>query len=110
RSYSELLHLHSFPTRRSSDLLVPAINQIDGMCCSDPDGAFYLFPEVKGLYGKGPVRDSNSFSEFLLEEARVAVVPGIAFGSDDHVRISYATAMDRIREGVRRIEAAVRKL
>jgi len=86
------------------------LNRIDGLCCSDPDGAFYIFPDVKGLFGKGKIRDSNSFAEFLLEEARVAVVPGIAFGSDDNVRISYATSMDRIREGVRRIEAAIGKL
>ena len=65
---------------------------------------------MKALFGRGSVRDSNSFAEFLLEKARVAVVPGIAFGSDDHVRISYATSMERIREGVLRIEAAVRKL
>ena len=107
--HPEVEEMHAAYSERRA-WLVPAINQIDGMCCSDPDGAFYLFPEVKGLYGKGPVRDSNSFSEFLLEEARVAVVPGIAFGSDDHVRISYATSIERIREGVRRIEAAVRKL
>ena len=90
--------------------LVPAINAIDGLCCTDPDGAFYLFPEVKAVYGKGKVRDSNSFAQYLLDEAQVAVVPGIAFGSDDHVRISYATSMDRLHEGVRRIEAALRKL
>ena len=53
---------------------------------------------------------SNSFAQYLLDEARVAVVPGAAFGSDDHVRISYATSMDRLHEGVRRIEAALRKL
>ncbi|HYS56338.1 MAG TPA: pyridoxal phosphate-dependent aminotransferase [Thermoanaerobaculia bacterium] len=90
--------------------LVPAINAIDALRCSDPDGAFYLFPEVKAVYGKGKVHDSNSFAQYLLDEARVAVVPGIAFGSDDHVRISYATSMDRLHEGVRRIEAALRKL
>ena len=65
---------------------------------------------MKAVYGMGGDRDSNSFAEFLLEEARVAVVPGVAFGSDDNVRISYATSMERIREGVRRIEAAIRKL
>jgi aspartate aminotransferase len=90
--------------------LVPALNRIDGFCCSDPDGAFYVFPEVKALYGHAGIRDSQSFADFLLDEARVAVVPGAAFGSDDHVRISYATSMERIREGVARIEAAVRKL
>ena len=107
--HPEVEQMHQAYSERRA-WLVPAINQIDGLHCADPDGAFYLFPEVNGVFGKGPIRDSNSFAEFLLEEARVAVVPGIAFGSDDHVRISYATSMDRIREGVGRIEAALRKL
>lgn len=90
--------------------LVPAINAIDGFCCADPDGAFYIFPEVKALYGRNGIRDSQSLATYLLDEARVAVVPGGAFGNDDCVRISYATSMERLREGVRRIEEAVRRL
>jgi aspartate aminotransferase len=105
----EVQQMHDAYSERRS-WLVPAINAVDGLFCSDPDGAFYIFPEVKSIYGKGKVRDSNTFAQYLLDEARVAVVPGIAFGSDDHVRISYATSMDRLHEGVRRIEAALRKL
>jgi aspartate aminotransferase len=90
--------------------LVPALNAIDGISCADPDGAFYVFPEIKAFFGRGGIHDSNSFAAFLLDEARVAVVPGIAFGGDDCVRISYATSMDRIKEGVARIAAAVKKL
>ena len=105
----EVQQMHDAYSERRS-WLVPAINAVDGLCCSDPDGAFYVFPEVKSVFGKGKVRDSNSFAQYLLDEARVAVVPGAAFGSDDHVRISYATSMDRLREGVHRIEAALRKL
>jgi aspartate aminotransferase len=90
--------------------LVPALNGVDGICCADPDGAFYVFPDISGLFGRGPIRDSTTFASFLLDEARVAVVPGAAFGMEEGVRISYATSMDRIREGVARIEAAVRKL
>jgi aspartate aminotransferase len=90
--------------------LVPALNRIKGFCCLDPDGAFYLFPEVKAFFGKAGIHDSQSFADFLLDRARVAVVPGIAFGSDDHVRISYATSLERIKEGVKRIDAALRKL
>jgi aspartate aminotransferase len=90
--------------------LIPAINSIDGFCCSHPDGAFYIFPEVKAFYGKNGIHDSQSFANYLLDEASVAVVPGGAFGSDDHVRISYATSMERLQEGVRRMEAALRKL
>ena len=107
--HPEVEDMHQAYSERRS-WIVPAINAIDGICCSDPDGAFYVFPEVKGAFGRGGIRDSNSFAEFLLEQARVAVVPGAAFGSDDHVRISYATSMERIREGVTRIEAALRKL
>ena len=90
--------------------LVPAINNLDGFCCTDPDGAFYVFPEVKGFFGRGGIEDSNSFARYLLDEARVAVVPGIAFGNDDFIRISYATSMDRLKEGMKRIEAALKKL
>jgi aspartate aminotransferase len=90
--------------------LVPALNRIKGFSCLDPDGAFYIFPEVKAFFGKAGIHDSQSFADFLLDKARVAVVPGGAFGSDDHVRISYATSLERLREGVRRIEAAVRGL
>jgi len=90
--------------------LVPALNSIDGFCCADPDGAFYVFPEVNQFFGRGGISDSNSFATFLIEHARVAVVPGIGFGADECVRISYATSMDRLKEGVARIAAAVKKL
>jgi aspartate aminotransferase len=90
--------------------LVPALNALDGFCCTDPDGAFYVFPEVSAFFGKGGITDSQSFANFLLDEARVAVVPGGAFGADDFVRISYATSMERIQEGITRIDAAVRRL
>ena len=90
--------------------LVGAINRVRGFHCDPPDGAFYLFPNVSSLYGAPGVVDSTSFSNFLLEEARVSVVPGIAFGDDDCIRISYATSLDKLRQGVERIEQAVRKL
>lgn len=90
--------------------IVPAINAIEGLRCNEPDGAFYIFPEVKQFFGRGGIRDSQSFATYLLDEARVAVVPGSAFGADDYVRISYATSMDRLREGVKRIAAALAKV
>jgi aspartate aminotransferase len=90
--------------------LVPALEAIPGLCCAEPDGAFYVFPDVREYFGRAGITDSQSFANYLLDEARVAVVPGAAFGADEFVRISYATSMDRIREGVARIEAAVRKL
>ncbi|HUP61579.1 MAG TPA: pyridoxal phosphate-dependent aminotransferase [Thermoanaerobaculia bacterium] len=90
--------------------LVPALNRIPGICCTDPDGAFYVFPEVRAFFGRGGITDSQSFAGYLIDEARVAVVPGGAFGADDFVRISYATSMERLREGVARIEAALARL
>ena len=90
--------------------LVPALNDLPGICCTDPDGAFYVFPDVSAHYGKRGITDSTSFASYLLDQARVAVVPGIAFGADDFVRISYATSMERIREGIARIDSALRAL
>ena len=90
--------------------LVPALNDITGICCADPDGAFYVFPDIRAFFGKAGITDSQSFASYLLDEARVAVVPGGAFGADDFVRISYATSMERIREGVTRMRSALGKL
>jgi aspartate aminotransferase len=90
--------------------LVEAINRIDGIHCDPPDGAFYIFPDVRDLFGRVGVHSSTAFADFLLEKARVAVVPGDAFGAGDFVRISYATSMDRLQEGVARIERAVGEL
>jgi aspartate aminotransferase len=90
--------------------LVPALNAVPGIGCADPDGAFYVFPDISAYFGRAGITDSQSFANFLLDEARVAVVPGGAFGADDFIRISYATSMERIREGVARMDAALRKL
>ena len=90
--------------------LVPALNNLPGICCTDPDGAFYVFPDIRAFFGRGGITDSQSFASYLLDEARVAVVPGGAFGADAFVRISYATSMERLREGVARMDAALRKL
>jgi aspartate aminotransferase len=89
--------------------LVPALNAIPGFQCPSPDGAFYVFPRVKELFGPNGVHDSTTLSSFFLEKAAVAVVPGAAFGSDDYIRISYATSMESLREGVRRLDSAVRE-
>ena len=75
------------------------LNEIEGISCIEPEGAFYAFPDISetGM-------DSMAFSSRLLEEALVAVVPGIAFGSDKHVRFSYATSIHEIERGLDRIE------
>lgn len=94
--------------------IVEKLNQIPEITCFDPQGAFYVFPNVSGCYGKkfnGKVlNNSLDFTEFILDEAKVAVVPGVAFGADDYVRISYATSMDDIVKGIDRITEAVKKL
>lgn len=90
--------------------LIPALNEIEGVRCIDPDGAFYAFPDVSSLYERGGFKGSLEFCSWLLDEARVAVVPGSAFGADEFVRISYATSIERIREGVDRIRTAVSRL
>lgn len=74
-----------------------------------PEGAFYIFPRVDGLYGRR-VAGSIAFAEALLEEARVAVVPGLPFGSDRHVRLSYACSLETLTEGMDRFEAFARSL
>jgi len=90
--------------------LIPALNAVDGITCATTDGAFYVFPDISSFFGKGGITDSQSFATFLLDEARVAVVPGGAFGMEGYVRVSYATSMERLHEGVARIKAAVSSL
>jgi aspartate aminotransferase len=101
-----------FDRRRRA--IVAGLNAIPGVRCTMPRGAFYAFPNVSGLFGKrwkgGRLAGSTAVSEFLLEEARIATVAGVDFGSDDHIRLSYATGLSAIEEGLRRMDAAVRSL
>ncbi|MDD4091221.1 MAG: pyridoxal phosphate-dependent aminotransferase [Smithellaceae bacterium] len=100
--------------RKRKDYIVGALNDIPGIHCPMPGGAFYVFPNVSGLYGRSyegkKITNSTEFIEYLLDGANVATVPGVAFGSDDHIRLSYATSLTNIEEGVRRIKDAVAKL
>lgn len=90
------------------------LNSIPGVCCPNPKGAFYAFPDFSALYGKKfddkTIKDSLDMADYLLERARVAVVPGGPFGADKCLRLSYATSMANIVEGLNRIEAVVAKL
>jgi aspartate aminotransferase len=100
---------------RRRRLIIAGLNAIPGVSCVMPKGAFYAFPNVSGLFGRktpdgAPLRSSVDVAAFFLEHARVAVVPGLDFGSDAHVRLSYATSADLIREGLARMDAAVRLL
>lgn len=81
------------------------LTAMPGVRCPIPTGAFYCFPNVAGTYERLGVSGSIAFSERLLEQANVAVVPGIAFGLDAHVRLSFAASMEQIEKGLDRIEA-----
>jgi len=91
---------------RRRDLIVDALEAIEGVKCPRPDGAFYVFPDFNAYIGDR-FADDLALAGFLLEEAKVAVVPGSAFGAPGHLRLSYATSDDLIEEGVRRIAAAL---
>jgi aspartate aminotransferase len=99
---------------RRKNYIAKRLNEIPGMTCFNPQGAFYVFPNVSSFYGKSyngkGITNSVDFSEYLLDVAKVAVVPGVEFGSDEHVRISYAVSMEEIIKGVDRIEKASAKL
>jgi aspartate aminotransferase len=92
--------------RARRDMLVERLNQLPGFQFRPPDGAFYAFPHVAACYRPGR-QGSIAFSEFLMEEARVAVVPGAAFGADDHIRISFACSRATLSEGLDRIAAVL---
>ncbi len=98
-----------FQKRR--DYTVDALNGIKGIRCMKPQGAFYAFPNTADLYGKSfrgrRVEGSVDLAAYLLDEAEVAVVPGEPFGSDEHIRLSFATSMENIEEGLKRIRQAL---
>lgn len=91
------------------DYIVEALNSIKGIRCTKPEGAFYAFPNVS-YYIKGDIKNDIDLTTYLLEEGKVAVVPGSAFGKEGYIRLSYATSMENIKEGVERIKQALEKL
>ena len=102
-----------FEKRR--DMMVAMLNKIDGINCNKPNGAFYVFPSCQGLFGKKTsagktIENDNDFASYLLEEALVAVVPGIAFGASGFFRISYAASEEFLQNAMQRISDACKKL
>jgi aspartate aminotransferase len=99
---------------RRRDAIVQCLNAIPGIRCLKPQGAFYVFPNVSGLFGKTfqgkTLATPCDIADYLLEEAKAAVVPGEDFGSREHVRFSYATSLDEIQKGCARIRDAVARL
>ena len=96
----------AFDRRRRT--IVSMLGEIDGVLCPMPEGAFYAYPQVKGLLGReydGRVIDSSAdLAEYILEQAEVAVVPGEAFGSPGYLRLSYALGDDDLVEGITRLQ------
>jgi aspartate aminotransferase len=101
-----------FQKRRN--VIVERLNAIDGITCHKPEGAFYVFPNISGLLDKTArgkkLGSPCDLAEYLLEEAKVAGVPGEDFGSNRHIRFSYATSLEDIEKGCARIREAVLKL
>ncbi|MBP1699857.1 MAG: L-aspartate aminotransferase apoenzyme [Deltaproteobacteria bacterium] len=102
----------AFAERRN--YIVDRLNRMPGVSCYKPAGAFYVFPNFSSYYGKSyqgkKIENSTHLADFFLDVARVAVVPGVEFGADPFERLSYATSMEDIEEGMNRIEEALKKL
>lgn len=98
-----------FKSRRK--LIIDLLNEIEGFITTEPQGAFYVFPNISFFFGKTikghKIENATDFSMFLLEEALVATVTGDAFGNADCIRISYAASEEQIQEALKRIKAAV---
>ena len=104
--------LKAFKERRN--YMVEKINEISDLSCKKPEGAFYVMMNIEKLIGKKyegkKIEGSMSFADILLGESKVAVIPGKAFGNDKFVRLSYATSLDDIKRGLKRIKDFVNKV
>lgn len=100
--------------QRRRDLICDALTAIDGITCYKPQGAFYVFPNVGAYLGKEHkgerITDTSQLTSYLLDEARVAVVPGVEFGAEGFLRLSYPIAPEVITEGIARIKEALTQL
>lgn len=111
---------HSFMEERRKkfeerrDYMYDKINSIDGLSCLKPGGAFYIMMNIENIIGKKinnqKIKDSFSFADYLLDEKLVAVVPGVAFGADNFIRLSYANSLENIKKGLNRVEEFVAEL
>jgi aspartate aminotransferase len=94
---------------RLRDRVLAGLGEIDGIRCTRPEGAFYVYPNISALLG-GRVQSPAAFSRKLLDQARVATVPGEGFGTDGHIRISYATSEKELDRGLERLRNFVSSL
>jgi aspartate aminotransferase len=91
------------------DFVIDALNKIDGVECLPSDGAFYAFPKMEAAYEKlDGINNDVEFGEFLINEAGVALVPGSAFGAPGYMRLSFATSMENLKDGLNRIQNALK--
>ena len=95
--------------KKRRDFMVDRLNRIDGIISSRPDGAFYIFANISRFYGP-EVKGSLAFAQRLLEDAYVAVIPGVVFGDDRYIRLSFATGMEHIKRGLDRLEKFCEKI
>jgi len=95
--------------RKRRDFVIKTLRAIPGVTCAEPRGAFYAYPNLSVVLGKNGINNTLQLSERLLNDAHVAVVPGEAFGTDKHVRISYATSMHELERGLARIHEFIVK-
>ncbi len=104
--------IKEFEARR--DFMLDRIDSIKGLTTIKPEGAFYVMVNISNVLNKTNkgelIKDSLRFSSMLLEDEKVAVIPGVAFGLDNYIRLSYATSLNNIKEGLNRIENFVNKL
>jgi aspartate aminotransferase len=87
------------------DRILAGLKTIPGLTCTVPEGAFYVYPNVSAFFGKGGIRSAADVAARLLSEAHVVAVPGEAFGTEEHIRLSYAVSADVIDKGVERMRA-----
>ncbi|MCA6069555.1 MAG: pyridoxal phosphate-dependent aminotransferase [Endomicrobium sp.] len=98
--------------KKRRDYIVERLNEINDISCAKPEGAFYVFPNISALLGKTfngkTINTDIEFADYLLDVAKIAVVPGSAFGAEGYIRLSYATSIENIREGIDRLEATLK--
>ena len=99
--------LAEYSARR--EWLLGALNEVPGVCCFQPEGAFYAFPNVRGCFNN-EVKTSGDFADKLLKDFQTVVTDGEGFGAPGFIRLSYAASLDRLREGVRRLRQLVSQL
>ena len=92
------------------DRILEGLKTIPGITCTVPEGAFYVYPNVSAFIGKGGIKSASDLAAKLLSEAHVVVVPGEAFGTGAHIRLSYAVSGEVIDKGVERIREFLAKL